>query len=240
MRPCNPLEIETGSAHDRGVTVVEVLVAMLVAAVLSAIVITTFVSITSAIATAAAINRNTAGASNGMKEISRQIRAATANPISNTSVDSAIVQASNETLVIYAHANLQPSSAQSPIMVQLRVDPVGRSLIEDTWDGTLNSSGFWGFPSITSTPRLSIVLAAKVSQHFGANPFLFSYFAGSIAVPVPAGGSLTKAQRESITAIQVTLSVEGGATSATGTTSESSGLHPVTLQNTVGMPNVNP
>ena len=53
--------------------------------------------------------------------------------------------------------------------------------------------------------------------------------AGTTPLIVPTTGSFTAAQRGSITAIKITLTIQGSLTDAS---------RPVTLQNTVGMPNL--
>lgn len=214
---------------EQGVTVIELMVTMLIVAILSTIVVGTYQSTTKALTAANSLNRNTAQAANGMNEASREIRAATANPIANNSFDPAILQGFNESVVMYAYINLQSSSVQLPVMVRLRVDPSTRQLIEDIWDGAKNSSGYWIFPATTATPRSTIILASTVAQQSGSNPYLFTYFAGTTPLPVPATGTFTQAQRGSITSIQITLTIQGSVTDAS---------RPVTLQNTVGMPNL--
>lgn len=214
---------------ESGITVIELLVTMLVVTILSTVVIGAYRSTTQALGAANSLNRNTAQAANGMNEASREIRAATANPIVNNSFDPAIVQANNESVVIYAYINLQSSSSQLPVMVRLRVDPITRNLVEEVWSGTQNSSGYWIFPATTSTPRTSIILASTVATRTGTNPYLFTFLAGTTPIAVPGGGITDPVLRGSITSIQVTLTIQGGLTNAT---------RPVTLQNTVDMPNL--
>jgi prepilin-type N-terminal cleavage/methylation domain-containing protein len=222
--------IDAVGRDDRGITMVELLVAMMIVTVLSVIVIGTYQSVTQSLTTANSLNRNTSQASNGMNEAARQIRAATSNPVAGATInDPAIVQAANETLVMYAYVNLQSSSAQLPVMVRLRVDPTTRKLVEDLWPATQNSAGYWIFPATTTAPTTTRYLADTVASQTGTNPYIFTYLAGTAPLTVPTAGTFTADQLRSITAIQITLTIQSSLT----VTSQS-----VTLQNTVGMPNL--
>jgi Tfp pilus assembly protein PilE len=215
---------------DRGISLVELLVAMGVVVVLSTIVIGAYQGTVQSVSVSNAINRNTEQASNGMNEAAREIRAATSNPVAGQSTNApAFVQATNESLVIYAYVNLQSSSVQLPVMVRLRVDPTTRRFIEDIWSATQNGAGYWIFPLPSTTPRSSTILASTV-----ANPvppkYLFTYMAGGTPLTVPTNGSFSTTQLASITSVQITLTIQSSLTNA---------ARPVTLQNTVGIPNLN-
>lgn len=224
IRKCIP------SSNDRGITLIELIVAMGLVIVLSTIVVGTYRSLVQAIGTANSLNRNTEQASLGMNEAAREIRAATSNPVSGSSVnDPAFVQATTESLVIYAYVNLQSVSVQQPVMVRLMVDPTTRRLIENIWPATQTSTGYWIFPSTSTTPTSTRILSSTVATRTSPNPWLFTYLAGSTALVVPTTGSFTTAQLNSITSVQITLTVQSSLTN---------GTRPVTLQNTVGMPNL--
>jgi type II secretory pathway component PulJ len=224
---------------EAGISLIELIVAMAILTVLSTIVVGTYASTVNAIGTANTVNKNSEQASNAMNESARQIRAATSNPVSSTtgSVPNApaIVAAGTESVTLYAYVNLQSSSVQQPEQVRLRIDPTTREYKEDVWAGTQSSAGYWTFPATTTTPSLTRTLAGFVAPHAGTatptNPYVFTYMAGTTPLAVPTTGpSWTTAQFNSITAIQITLTVETSITTATQS---------VTLQNTVGMPNLN-
>jgi prepilin-type N-terminal cleavage/methylation domain-containing protein len=224
---------------EAGFSLIELIVAMAILTVLSTIVIGTYVSTVKVMGTANAVNVNSEQASNAMNESARQIRAATSNPVASTSGSvpnaPAIVAAGTDSVTLYAYVNLQSSSIQQPEQVRLRVDPTTRQFKEDIWPGTQSSAGYWTFPATTTTPSLTRTLAGFVAPHVGAattsNPYVFTYLAGGTALTVPTTGPpWTPAQFNSITAIQITLTVETNITTATQS---------VTLQNTVGMPNLN-
>jgi type II secretory pathway pseudopilin PulG len=219
------------AARDNGITMIELLVAMGVVVVLSTIVIGTYTSTVQTISVANTINRNTAQASNGIKEAAREIRAATSNPVAGQATNApAFVQATNESLVIYAYINLQSASIQQPEMVRLSVDPTTRNFVEYIWPATQNAAGYWIFPSTSTTPTTTIILSSVVATRVSPNPYLFTYYAGTTALTVPTTGAFTAAQLLSITSVQITLRVQSSQTVATRS---------VTLQNTVGIPNLN-
>jgi type II secretory pathway pseudopilin PulG len=215
---------------ERGISLVELIVAMSLLLVVSAVVIGTYQAVVGSLGTSNLLNKNTQQASNGMNEAAREIRAATSNPVSGHAVnDPAVVSATNESVVIYAYVNLQSSSDQQPVQVRLRVDPSTRVFYEDIWSATQNSSGYWIFPATTTAPRSTRALSSVVASRVSPNPYTFTYMAGTTALAVPTGG-FTTAQLLSITSIQITLTIQNTLIDAS---------RPVTLQNTVGMPNLN-
>jgi prepilin-type N-terminal cleavage/methylation domain-containing protein len=216
---------------EAGFSLIELIVAIAILTVLSAIVVATYSSTVRALADANTVNLNSEQASNAMNESARQIRAATSNPVSGSVAnDPAIVSGGTESLTLYAYVNLQSSSVQQPEQVRLRVDPTTRQYKEDIWSGTQSSAGYWTFPATSTTPTQTRTLAGFVAPHTGSNLYVFTYMAGTTALTVPTTGAFTTAQLNSITAIQITLTVETNITTATQS---------VTLQNTVGMPNLN-
>ena len=218
---------------DAGITLIELIVAMGILTVLSTIVIGTYASTVNVIGTASAVNVNSKEASNAMNEGARQIRAATSNPVSGSALnDPAIVCASTESVTMYTYVNLQSTTSQLPAQVRLRVDPTTRQFKEDIWPGTQSSAGFWTFPAMTTTPKTTRILAGFVAPQKGSNPYTFTYKTGTTGTlaAVASCGTFTKDQLSSVTAIQLTLTVEKNITTASQS---------VTLQNTVGMPNLN-
>jgi Tfp pilus assembly protein PilV len=214
---------------DAGISLIELLVAMVIVIIIGIIVSSTYAATVRQITVSQGINLNAKQASDGMNEASRQIRAATSNPVlGNVTADPAIVSATNETLVLYTYVNLQSASVQQPEMVRLRVDPTTRQLFEDIWPATASGT-YWIFPSTSTTPASTKTLTSTVATA-SASPYLFTYLVGSTILPVPTTGVFTAAQRASITSIQVTLTVQGSTSNAS---------QAVTLQNTVGMPNLN-
>jgi type II secretory pathway pseudopilin PulG len=219
-------------SDDSGISLIELLVAMGLVIVLSTIVIGTYSSLVQAIGTSNALNRSTEQASNGMNEVARQVRAGTSNPVAGNALnDPAFVQATTESLVIYAYVNLQSASVQQPVMVRFRVDATTRRLIEDIWPATQTSTGYWIFPLTSTAPSQTRILSSVVGTRSSPNPWLFTYIAGTVPLTVPTSPAVfSRTQLSSITAVQITLTVQTSLTDAS---------RPVTLQNTVVMPNLN-
>ncbi len=216
---------------DAGITLIELIVAMGILTVLLTIVVGTYASTVNAMGTANEVNLNSKQASNAMNEGARQIRAATSNPVSGSAAnDPAVVAAGTESVTLYTYVNLQSTTSQLPAQVRLRVDPTTRQFKEDIWPGTQSMAGYWSFPSTSTTPSSTRTLAGFVAPHTTGAPWTFTYMAGTTALTVPPTGTFTLAQLNSITAIQLTLTVETNITTASQS---------VTLQNTVGMPNLN-
>ena len=134
---------------DAGISLAELLVAMMVFSLLLTIVGGVFFSINRNFAMSRSLDTNTKSASNGMNEISRVLRAATENPVRGQALpDSAFRSVGTETLIVYAYVNLTSSSEQ-PIQVRFSVDG-SRNLVEEIWPGIAQSGGYWTFPDPTS------------------------------------------------------------------------------------------
>lgn len=214
---------------DAGFSLTELLVSIMLLGIVMTIVTSLFVSTSRTVATGTSITNNTKIASNGMNEIARMIRAGTDNPVSgNVLSDPAFVAAQNETIIIYAYVNLD-SSAEMPVMVRFSVD-ANRRLVEDRWPATALASGNWSFPSPSSAPASSRIIAETVAGRVSGQPWLFSYLtADGATLPVPATVAFTPAQLRTIAAVKVTLSIQ-----PTQTDSKNA----VTLTNAVGIPNL--
>jgi type II secretory pathway pseudopilin PulG len=219
---------------EAGVTVLEMLVAVAVFSVVIALISNLYVSTTRALTVAQTTNQNTRQVSNAMNESTRMLRAGTDNPVQGQSLnDPAFVSATNETVVLYAYVNLT-GSTQKPIMVRLSVDPTTRRLIETIWPATDLGNGYWSFPAVTSTPSNVRTLAQVVSPHASGAPWTFTYLdANNNAIATSSGtlatGAVAATSLATIAAVQVTLTIQPSLINAT---------HPVTLQNTVGLPNL--
>lgn len=209
---------------EAGISLAEVLVAMLVFGILLTVVGGVFVSTNRNFAMTRSLDTNTKSASNGMNEMSRVLRAATENPVRGQALpDSAFRSVGAETLTVYAYINLSSSSEQ-PIQVRFSVD-TNRNLVEEVWPGVAQTGGYWTFPDPTSVPATTKrILASSVIPSSASVAPLFSYLGVSNTTLSNAASNL-----RSIAAVQVTLTT---GTTAAGDTSN------VTLQNTVGLPNL--
>jgi len=217
----------TRLAHDEhGLGLIELLVSMVLLGVICLVVSGFYISTIRTVSHTGSLAGNTREASNGMNEASRVLRAATENPVVSQQLsDPAFVSASTESVTIYAYVNLG-SSTQAPIKIRLEVD-ANRQLVETQWAASGSTNGYFTFTN--PTPTSTRILAGTVAAQAGTAPYLFTYLlANGVELPVPAGG-FTVAQLRTIAAVTVTLTVQGSTTDARSA---------VTLQNTVGLPNL--
>ena len=219
---------------ESGISLIELLVAMVLTTIVMLIAVGLFSQIMNVSQSAGSLNTNTRQAANGMNEMARIIRAGTNNPVKNQLTPSpAFVAASAESLTIYTYVN-QSSSDQTPKMVRFRVVRSGTgsaataTLVEDTWAATATTDKYWTFPAASTTPASSRTLASTVAAASTSTP-LFTYLDGDgnpIAVP---GTGFTAAQLGTIASVKVVLTIQKSVANATSQ---------VTLQNTVGIPNL--
>jgi type II secretory pathway pseudopilin PulG len=215
----------TLGARDAGISLVELLISMLLLGVVMTMVSGLYMSASSTLRQAQALTGNTRQASNAMNEVSRVIRAATENPVSGQPLnDPALEQATPEALTLYAYVNLGMST-QQPLKIQLALD-ANRRLVETRWASTVSSGGYFTF---SSTPFSTRIIAETVAPSGTA---LFSYRDGA-GVPMLGAAGLgtlgTSIERRSVSSIAVSLTLQASVTDDRSA---------VTLQNTVGMPNV--
>lgn len=221
--------VNRAARDDSGFSLVELLVAIGLLALLVTMVAGLYISSMKTVSFSRSLTQNTAFAANAMNEASRVIRAGTANPVANQTLsDPAFVSATNEQVILYAYVNLA-SSAEQPVMISLSLNS-SRQLVEKRWPATALQTG-WSFPNPTVTPPSSTrMLAATVAPNVAGDPHLFTYLlADGSVLPVPATGAFTADQRRTIASVMITLTVQASLTDST---------NPVTLQNTVGIPNL--
>ncbi|WP_410783317.1 prepilin-type N-terminal cleavage/methylation domain-containing protein [Leifsonia sp. SIMBA_070] len=224
---------------EAGISLIEWLVAMFVFGIVITLIANLYVSTTNAMDNAQNTNQNTRTAANAMNEMARMVRAGTDNPVPATGFgtpppnDPAFVYARNESVLFYAFVNLT-GTAQQPIQVRLRVDASTRKLMEDIWPATSLGNGYWSFPSETTTPQRTRILADVVAPKTTTTPWTFTYLdttntAIATGAGVTGGVANVSTTLASIASVQITLTV----LSQLGITA-----HSVSLQNTVGLPNL--
>jgi type II secretory pathway pseudopilin PulG len=232
MKPWNPARaVRDGAARlrtapDAGISLVELIVAILVLGIVSTMIVSLFAGTLQAVTVSSALDKNTREASNGMNEMSRIVRAGTPYPVSNAvQPKPAFATAANETFTIYAYVNLA-NSDQQPVKVQFSVDGNG-NLVEKKWTSTL-SGGYYTFP--TTTAPTTRTLASSVVPKVSGSPYIFTYLdASGAAIPMPSGGLVGDDALAAISSVTITLTIQG---SSMDTRSR------VTLVNTVGIPNL--
>lgn len=219
MSPTRALLLRSeGDRHgDRGISLAELLVAMMVFAILMAVTGGFMVSAMRASTQVRAIDESTRTATNAMTAMTRTLRAATDNPVANVNLPApAFEKVLGTEVVFYAYVNLASSDA-TPIKVRYWLD--GRSLKESTTQATRTAAGFFLFTGATTTRTVATSVVTGTS--------LFAPV-GATGVDLPLASLTTDAAKRQIAAVRVRVQVGDSATSPTATT----------LVNTVGLPNL--
>jgi prepilin-type N-terminal cleavage/methylation domain-containing protein len=207
---------------DRGVTLVETLVVMVLSGILMSITAVFFVTVTKQTMQAEDIRRSTADASNIMNVVSTSIRAAVRNAVaSSPTPDPAVVAATPTSITVITYTDAGPSF-ETPLRLRYRVDSAGR-MVEDRWDATL-VNGYAVFPSMSTNPSSTRVLG-NVVVNTSTDP-LFRYY-DTAGGQLGGSGTLTSAQRSAVTAVRFNVKVRADGSDEV-----------VDLDNTIGMPNM--
>jgi len=198
---------------ELGISLVELLVSMMIFAIILTLVGSMYASMARTVALGNSSNQSTKVAATTMNEVSRVIRFAAANPVlGQPQSDPAISTFSAEALTVYSYVDADATTPK-PIQISFTVD-ASRRLVESRYAAT-PAAGFWIFA--TPTPYSTRILAGGIGTPTGAELPLFSYEYQMV------NGVQT------IVAVQVNLKVTADGNSVG---------QPVTLQNTVGMPNL--
>lgn len=206
--------------RDLGISLAELLVSMMVFAILMAITGSFMVGASRASSQSRTIDEATRTATNAMTAVSRNLRAATDNPVSGQPLDApAFELARSNSVRFYAYVNLS-SAAQTPVMVQY--DLTGGRLVESTWPSSRTADGFYTFNASAAPVRRTV--GSPMVQ--GVDTFTYLDAAGDV---IPLASDAVPASRvPTVAAVRVRLQAGTGTTSATSTT----------LVNTVGLPNL--
>ncbi|WP_439692974.1 PulJ/GspJ family protein [Curtobacterium sp. SP.BCo] len=211
-----------GERRDEGLTLIELLVAMSLFGVLLAIVGGTFYSITRATTFAAARDQNSRNASNAMNEIVRQVRAAADNPNVGAADTPAFLSAGPTSMQFTTLVATGRNAV--PQQVTFSVSAAG-VLTEKVIAGSTTDNAYYTFPGAGSTSTI----ASSIEVPTSTGTPVFQYLdAGN--TPLTNGASaLTTDQVGQIAFVKVTLRF-----SSTASTLKNG----ITLQNTVGLPNL--
>jgi type II secretory pathway pseudopilin PulG len=211
--------------NSGGFSLVELLVAIMIFFMLAAMIGGMMISVTTASATGRMIDQGTRSAANAMNEISRMVRASTENPLLNAvggqyPNDPAVQIASPVSLTLFAYVNLA-ASTELPLQVNFSVN-AHNQLIETIWQATTLVNGHWSFAAVPSSVH---ILTDNIAP--GSNIFGYVIGDGSSLV-VPTAGLTAVASLLAIRSIAVTISI----------LNPLSKTAPVTIMNTVAMPNL--
>jgi len=230
------MRLRKALGRDDGLTLVELLVAMVLLGVLLSVIAGLYTSALRAVTQARGQTGNTKIASTIMNETARVIRAGTEIPLTPPALPApAFVSATKDDVLLYAYINLT-SSTEQPQLIRLRVDRTTGNFIESRWPATPATGGRWTFPAnpcvTTNTPTGCTAPTSKATLG-GAIPAslteVFKYYASNgTQIPVPSGG-LSADDRALVASVKVTIVVQPTLTDNT---------NPVTLENQIGMPNL--
>ena len=214
---------------ERGLTLVELLVAILLFGLLLVLVGGAFSTISKTITLATNTNQNVAFSSLGMSEMSKVLRFATTNPVLGQPLDAAaFVTANKETLTVYTYVDAN-ATTPTPTEVTFSLDSA-RRLVETRYASYAVATGYYAF---RTTPYLTRILTGIVLAPTGTQAYLFTYLDKN-GQPLPPGtGGLSTtgspSQVSQVAAVQVTLKIKGNTTN---------GASPIILSNIVGLPNL--
>jgi prepilin-type N-terminal cleavage/methylation domain-containing protein len=207
---------------DRGVTLVETLVVMVLSGILMSITAVFFVTVTKQTMQAEDIRRSTADASNIMNVVSTSIRAAVRNAVaSSPTPDPAVVAATPTSITIITYTDAGPSF-ETPLRLRYRVDADGR-MVEDRWNASI-VNGYAVVPSMSTDPASTRILG-NVVVNTSTDP-LFRYY-DTNGGQLGGSGTLTSTQRSAVTAVRFNVKVRADGSDEV-----------VDLDNTIGMPNM--
>lgn len=219
------LGLVTGSVEqERGISLVELVVAMMIFSILLAMTVAFFTSASRATSVDKSIDSTTRSASTGVDEMARMLRGATTNNVlGQQAPDPAFIQAFTGDNVIrfYSQSNASSTAAQ-PVMVQFSV--VGTNLVEQIWQPTV-SGIYYTFPGNPTTTR---TIAGPLVLPASGGPNLFSYVDTNNATISTSAGYVPAGSITAIAAVTVSLQI-----GTANTTSQST-----LLTNTVGLPNL--
>ncbi|MGY3128354.1 prepilin-type N-terminal cleavage/methylation domain-containing protein [Agrococcus sp. UYP33] len=219
------------SDRERGLTLIEMLVAISLFAIVSTLITTLVVTVSQSFSREASEQDSTRTAVLGMQQISRVIRSGTEVPVSTSwQALPAFESARADSMILNGYLDT-PSTATGPTRVSLAVNAAGE-LVETRFPST-RSGGDWVF---ATTPNRTRVVVRDVAPRgtplaTGTSPALFTYLkADGTALTIPSTGALTETQRREIVAVRVSLVVQ---------TAASDDAAPAQLLSTVGIPNLN-
>lgn len=217
-----------GLRHDdeRGLSLPELLVAMMVLAIVMVIVSSFFANGTQVLAKSDAVGRSTGVASNVMNEATRVIRSGTNNEVEGSPlVAPAFIGAFAESLTLFSAID-SPSNVITPAIVRLEIDAAG-NFVEKRWAHTSTNGDYFLFSGTAGAPTSRRVLGGPLGRVAAGNAPLFSYrTAAGVLLTVPSSG-LSEADRRTIAEVLVTVSVDADSDPRTP---------PVVVENAVRLP----
>jgi prepilin-type N-terminal cleavage/methylation domain-containing protein len=241
MRRLRAAQAET----ERGFTLVELLVAIVVLAILLTMVSSLFISSLKVVTLTEATSQGTGNASNVIDEVARAIRSGTeATNLGNANASPAFLVGQPESITFYSYVDSyvpSPSAAcplttsacatqVQPQIVQFAVDPTTRQVVEKRWKPLSSSGDSYSFPAYaTATPTYNHTIGGPLLVTASGAAAVFTYLdsTGKV-IPTPSSG-LSCALLATVRSVTVTIRVAGATASARPA---------VVLQNTIQLPNL--
>jgi len=240
---------------DSGLTLVELIVAVMLLSILLALVANLYVSTMRTVGLSRELTANTKQVANAMNETTRAIRAATENPVSGSALNQpAFIIARPDDIVFFAYVNVYSdlTSAQQPVMIRLRVDRTTGKYEESRWKGSPTSDDKWVFPTNPceapgvpvgcTAPLTKRTLSTTMSPIGTGPPSLPALVAPFIyldndknVIPYTTASDntaitgLSETNRRLIAFVKVTLAAQASLTDTS---------NPVRLESIVGIPNL--
>lgn len=210
---------------ERGLTLTELLVSMMVLSIIMVIATGVFINTGRAAGIGNSVNISTKAASLGLNELAKAIRFAASNPVSGQAIDDpALVVAKNDLVTVISYLDVDPAAPQ-PVKIAFTIDSQ-RRLIEVRYDSYEISKGFWGFKT---TPASTQILTGALVAPASGEAQLFTYLdSNNDPLTVPASG-LTLAQRQSVAAVKVSIKLKSD---------DASSGSPVKFESIIGIPNL--
>lgn len=222
----------TIDSRDRGMTLVELLVAISLLAIATTLITAMVVTLARGSARQEAEQYSSRTAAVALDQVGRIVRGATPTLHANGWQQlPALVEARADRVRLSTYLDADADNP-APTLVELRIDAVSGTMTETRWPA-YRSGGVWEFASTPSRTR--VVLEGVLPQGRslptgGSVQRAFAYFAADgRALPLPTSGQLTDAQRAEVSSIRVALAVQ----SQPGTAAA-----PAVIETTVSMPNV--
>ena len=211
--------------RESGLTLVELLVAILIFGLLLTMVGGAYSTISKTITLATNTNQNVSFSSLGMSEMSKVLRFASTNPVLGHPLDDpAFVVANAETVTVYSYVDAN-ATTPLPVEVTFSLDSQ-RRLVETRYAAVAVATGYYSFQA---TPYSTRILTGVVLAPSTGEPSLFTYLNAGGTALTPGSSGLSSTQIPLVAAVQIRLKIKGNTVN---------GANPIILTNTVGLPNL--
>ncbi|MFZ7087333.1 hypothetical protein [Curtobacterium sp. RRHDQ10] len=201
--------------REDGISLAELIVAISVSLIIVVTVGGFFLASIKAGRTGTTSDGNTRQSQNVMSTFTRYVHAATLLPKSDGTYLPSFQLATPTDVRFYAYVNLTTGvSTDKPVLVEFKVDPTSKLLMQYQWDPSSVTNGYYTFPDPGATsPTRTTTLGGPVASPTSDTTTLFSYLdANGNAIAAP-GSSLG-----SIRALMVNLELGSATPGAPGNT----------------------